>query len=302
MMRTRTLIAAAILCALPLLADAASHRKIVYIDQYDQDLDGRVSSAEFELARRARFDITDTNRNGSVDAEEYVFEWEDRLDAQLAVDRKEQVKQTATRFASLDEDGNARITREEFDVSGTRSFSRFDSNQDGVIDTDDTDSMEDEVAASEREMTREQILANQQRMLEMPSTHSKAGTITQYDGDADEAVALAEFKAGRDANWNAMDENGDGGVSEDEYTAEFENRLDAQIAGSRKQSVEQANVRFGVLDADEDKVMTFREYQDSGHRTFARWDTDGDGYVTLEEAEPVPDEEIAREQVSASTR
>lgn len=289
-MMKRKVLSIAVLAALPLIADAASHQKIVYIDQYDQDLDGKVSSIEFENSRRERFDITDTNRNGSVTAEEYVFEWEDRLDAQLAVDRKEQVDQTATRFHALDDDENGLISRAEFDASGGSSFERFDSDKDGLVESGDIDPMAADVAAYERDMSREQILVNQKRMLEMPSTHSKAGTIEQYDADGDEVVTLAEFNAGRDAQYAAIDENGDGGVTEDEYTAEFENRVDAAIAAFREGSVDQADVRFGALDTDANKAMSFREYQNSGHRTFARWDTDGNGFVTLEEAEPAEEE------------
>lgn len=297
----KTTLAIAVLSALPMLATAASHQKIVYIDQYDQDLDGRVSSSEFENARRARFDVTDTDESGTVNAEEYVFEWEDRLDAQLAVDREEQVTQTATRFRSLDDDGNGLISRAEFDASGSGSFERFDSDKDGIIEAGDADPMADDVARYEREMSREQILVNEKRMLQMPSTHSKAGTVEQYDLDGDAIVTLAEFHAGRDAQYAAMDENGDGGVTEDEYTNEFENRVDAALAAFRKGSVDQAYVRFGALDGDGDKSMTFREYQNSGHRTFARWDTDGDGYVTLEEADPAPEAGFnpAQRQVTA---
>jgi hypothetical protein len=63
--------------------------------------------------------------------------------------------------------------------------------------------------------------------------------------------------------------------------------------------VEQAYTRFGALDGNDDKDMTFTEYQTSGHRTFTRWDTDGNGYVTLEEAEPVPEEEAVPATVPA---
>jgi hypothetical protein len=279
------------LAALALPGQAASHQKIVYIDQYDQDLDGRVSSTEFEAARRARFDITDTDHSASVSPDEYVFEWEDRLDAQLATDRNEQVSQTATRFDSLDEDENALISRAEFEASGDYSFARFDSNKDGMIAADDEDAMATEIANHERELSRAQILVNQKRMLEMPSTHSKEGTLTQYDVDSDDIVTLTEFKTGRENFYQRMDENSDGGVTEDEYTSEFEDRVDAAIAAFRKHSVEQAYTRFGALDGNKNKDMTFAEYQISGHRTFTRWDTDGDGYVTLEEPEPLPEEE-----------
>src|SRR5690606_15716795 len=123
-----------------------SHFKVVFIDQYDQNSDGKVSSVEFEAARRARFDLTDENHDSSVNAEEYLLEYENRLDAQLGLDRKEQVEQTATRFRSLDEDADGRITRQEYDASGNWSWERFDSNKDGVINSADADPMAAQVA------------------------------------------------------------------------------------------------------------------------------------------------------------
>lgn len=284
----------------PLASEAASHRKIVYIDQYDQDLDGKVSSIEFEQSRRARFDITDANSDGVVSAEEYVFEWEDRLDQQLAFDRNEQVLQTATRFDSLNDNENNLISWEEFEASGLWSFNRFDSNDDGKIDEDDVDSMAEEISQSERELTREQILHDNRRMLVMPSTHNKAGTLEQYDANDDGVATTAEFTTGRQGFFAAMDENGDGGINADEYLAEFENRMDAEISRYRKDSVEQAYVRFEVLDANESAEMTFEEYQASGHSSFVRWDTDDNGYVSLEEADPVAREHNQEDEQSES--
>ena len=275
---------------IPAMSEAASHRKIVYIDQYDQNFDGRVSSIEFEMARRSRFDITDANHNGVVDTEEYVFEWEDRLDAQLAHDRREQIDQTATRFDSLDDDKNELISRAEIDASGEWSVARFDSNEDGFINDLDVDPMAGRAQQSRDDMSREQILVDQKRMLEMPSTHSKEGTIVQYDRDGDEVVTHEEFMLGRTDYFQAMDANGNGTITEQEYLYEFEDRVDAAISRFRKESIEQAYVRFGALDADENDIMTFEEYQKSGHRSFKRWDTDNDGYVSLEEADPLEPE------------
>jgi Ca2+-binding EF-hand superfamily protein len=282
-----------LILAAPTLLQAASHRKIVYIDQYDGDLDGRVSSTEFEMARRERFDTTDTNGNGTVDIEEYVFEWEDRLDAQLAHDRQQQVKQTATRFAALDKDGDGLVSRAEFEASGERSFTRLDSNGDGIIDADDAEPTTERRA----DMSREQIVASQRRMLKMPSTHSKEGAIAQYDRDGDGAVTGEEFALRRAEFFRAMDADGSGAATADEYLHEFEDRMDAEISRFRKASVEQARVRFRALDADDNGIMSFAEYQRSGHRSFKHWDTDGDGYVSWEEDEPAR-REFSQDQVA----
>jgi hypothetical protein len=275
---------------------AASHQKIEFIDQYDNDSDGKVSSAEFEQARRKRFDATDSNKNGTVDPEEYVYEWENRLDTQLAVDRKEQVKQTATRFKSLDDDKNQQISLNEYNASGNASWQRFDSNHDSILSSSDNDPLHAETTKQDSERSREQILHDTKRILNLPSTHSMQGTVEQYDSDGDKVVTQAEFAQGRSSNFARSDRNNDSWLSEDEYTVEFEDRLDQHLASTRKQSVEQALVRFGALDANENKQMTFAEYQQSGHRSFGRFDTDGSGFVTLEEADTAEPEFTPEQQ------
>ena len=79
-------------------------RRMNFIADHDHDGDGRVSSIEFEQSRRDRFDATDSNTDGTVDEQEYVYEWEDRLDAQLEIDRSGRAKQTYVRFAAMDKD------------------------------------------------------------------------------------------------------------------------------------------------------------------------------------------------------
>lgn len=269
------------------LADAslaASHFKVVFIDQYDRDIDGKVSSIEFETARRDRFDLTDMDGNGTVDEEEYVLEYENRMDLQLQQDREEQVSQTATRFGSLDRDESGLISWEEYEASGMRAFTHLDKNEDNLLNSDDE--VGEQESAGEAP-GREQILADRRRILSMPSTHSLEGTVTQYDADGDDAVSLEEFSAHRRENFTRTDRNGDGMVDPDEYLIEFEDRLDREIAATRSGQVDQTRVRFGALDDDENGVMTFEEYQMSGHRFFKRNDTDGDGFVTWEEPDPV---------------
>lgn len=280
----------ALLSVFPLSCLAASHHKVVYINQYDIDEDGKASSVEFETARRARFDISDDDNNGIIDEEEYVFEYENRMDAQLMIDRKEQVLQTATRFDSLDSDENEVITWEEYEASGLWSFNRFDSNEDGLISAADVDPMADSIEEADDERSRDEILRDAQRILSMPSTHSMEGTLRQYDSNGNDSVTLEEFTSVRKESFTRMDMDGKGGLSEDEYLAEFEDRLDQQISSDRKGQIEQTRVRFGILDDDENGEMTYKEYQASGHRSFTRWDTDGDGFVSMEDADPVEPE------------
>lgn len=71
----------------------------------DADRDGRISQAEFVDGRVARLSAQDTNRDGSVSAEE--------RQASMQARRAERAD---ARFAKLDADGNGAITRAEYDA------------------------------------------------------------------------------------------------------------------------------------------------------------------------------------------
>ncbi len=69
----------------------------------DLDKDGTVTEAEAKKARDAKLKAYDSNRDGMLSLEEYQAYWVSRLHAQM-VDA----------FQDLDEDGDARVTAEEF--------------------------------------------------------------------------------------------------------------------------------------------------------------------------------------------
>ncbi|MEM7217295.1 MAG: hypothetical protein AAF515_02950 [Pseudomonadota bacterium] len=271
-------------------------RRVQFIDRYDRDADGRVSSIEFEQARRDRFDITDEDASGTVSREEYVYEWEDRLDAQMIKDRASEVKQTQVRFGALDRNDDERMTWREYQASGKRMFKAHDGNRDGKIDAEEPNRPR-ERARTARKIDPEQMkawqLARVNRMLRMPSTHRRSGVMVRYDTDGDELVTRKEFNAQRRSDFDRTDADGNGWLSADEYLAEYEDRLDAEIEIQRRESVEQAGRRFAALDDDEDAAMTFAEYQDSGHSMFARHDASGDGYVTTSDPLPAPPTQVA---------
>jgi Ca2+-binding EF-hand superfamily protein len=116
------------------------------------------------------------------------------------------------------------------------------------------------------------------------------GFLQEYDTDHDGTVTRAEFDAVRDAQYKAMDGNGDGSVSEEEYVADFTKRLDAHLststdsaddkAAQRARQLEQAHRRFGFLDTDKDGKLSKAEYDASGARGFAMLDENKDGAVT----------------------
>ncbi|MEM9172380.1 MAG: hypothetical protein AAGA84_06710 [Pseudomonadota bacterium] len=252
-----------------------------------------MSTIEFETSRRSRFDATDTNSDGVVEEQEYVYEWEDRMDAQLEKDRSGRAKQTYVRFAAMDKDDDERMAWEEYAASGNRIFVRYDTNEDGVIDASDpapsynwTPKPDSELTAEELQKRRDRQMSYARSMLEMPTTHNLEGVMVRYDLDGDERVERAEFDGKRRADYDATDFDGDGTLIADEYASEFEDRMDEAIEKFRAKSIKQASKRFNALDDNQDGVMTFAEYRQSGNRIFARYDGSHDGYVNLDDPMP----------------
>lgn len=298
---TTSLTIAAVVMLQSVVVNAASHHKTVFIGQYDLDGDWSIPLAEFEHARKRRFKQTDTDNNGIVDENEYVFEYKNRMDKQLKKDRKGQVQQTIVRFDSLDKDDNQQVVWEEYNRSGDWAFKHFDTNKNGQIDPQDKEPKYDRKQKDESQLTREELqekrtkeLASARVILRMPTTHSKKGMLEKYDLDNDGVIAREEYNQQRRAAFDFTDTDNNGWLSEKEYLFEYENRLDKQIAKTRKKAIKQTYVRFDVLDRSKDKKMTLAEYQMSGYRSFARLDTNSNNVVNFVDPKPAPRKQKAK--------
>lgn len=113
--------------------------------------------------------------------------------------------------------------------------------------------------------------------------HGKTGFMETYDHDGDGQVTEAEFMTEREQGYLRRDADGDGAVHAEEYVAEYEGRLQEQLEDTYTRQIEQAYVRFGVLDSDDDEVMTLSEFHASGTRMFSRLDSNGDGVVNADD-------------------
>jgi hypothetical protein len=107
------------------------------LTKYDSDGDEVLSWREFNLARKEDFARSDVDQNGSVDEEEYVIEFEDRLDARISETRAGSVKQARRRFKALDDDADGAMTFAEYQKSGHGMFKRWDTGDDGYVSRDD---------------------------------------------------------------------------------------------------------------------------------------------------------------------
>ena len=109
--------------------------------------------------------------------------------------------------------------------------------------------------------------------------HSSRSFFERYDTDENGSVSKEEFAAAREEGYKRRDANGDGKLYVDEYVAEYEVRLDAQLKKRRESAIKQTHTRFGVMDADKDEIMTLEEFNASGDRVFGRRDKNKDGKV-----------------------
>lgn len=112
--------------ARPALVMPTTHSVAGMLDMYDQNGDGQVDKAEYQQQRDAAFARTDLDKNGELSSDEYLNEFVDRLDRQIAKTRTAQLKQAAVRFKALDKDSNEQISAVEFNASGERMFKRWD--------------------------------------------------------------------------------------------------------------------------------------------------------------------------------
>lgn len=68
-------------------------------------------------------------------------------------------------------------------------------------------------------------------------------------------------------------------VSEAEFIAFEQSRLQSLMQQRREMSLKQAYVRFGILDSDKNGQMTLKEFQNSGVKTFDGMDKNQDGMI-----------------------
>lgn len=250
------------------------HTGNAFIATWDDDGDGKVSHAEYEAVRKARFATTDSDHNGSLTVDEYVNEYAVRLDRDIADERNASLKQTDTRFKALDKDENKFVSRAEYDDSGERAFVHLDRNRDGRITNDDGEPNAKETPR------RRSIIA-------MPTSHALAGMLEIYDDDGDDVLTREQYIKERAKVFAATDTNKDGKLDHAEYVSEFNARLSQRIDDRRQAQLKQGHVRFKAIDTNENGDISRDEYFAMSARMFERTDTNKDGVITQDDPPPV---------------
>lgn len=254
---------------------ASQQAKATFMADYDQNLDGKVSQAEFLTVRQQRLAQMDVQHNAQITAEGYQAEYADRLDRQLNDEREGQLRQTQVRIKALDKNQDGVISAAEYQQSGHSAFAMIDRNKDAVI------SKADEKQQKPRQQGR-------RSMLNMPTTHSVTGMLLMYDADGNGEVSQQEYLAKREQVFANTDLDKNGILSGEEYLAEFTDRVDRQLEKNRSAALKQALVRFNALDKDQNQILSAAEYHQSGKNIFQRFDSNKDFVVSTQDTLPQP--------------
>lgn len=266
------------------------NEKYRWLAQYDNNQDYVIGVEEIYNARASLFNAADNNHDGLVNIGEYQQLFDSKVQEKIDYDRKQSIKQTHVRFNAMDKDDNELMSHEEYMKTAKRSFDFFDTNEDGLITLDDkkptfTSSKKSTLTAEEKaERKRKRQMRNATRVVRMPTTHSKSGMLTKYDLNNDKKITWVEYKQKRDLDFSRIDEDGNNELTNDEYVAEFEDRLDTQIEKVKIAELAKSTPLFSKLDKNGDQQVTVAEFQLYALVNFAYFDTDNNGKVSFEEA------------------
>lgn len=130
-----------------------SHNLAGMLEIYDDDGDDVLTREQYDTQRAKIFAATDTNKDGKLDHDEYVKEFDARLAQRIEDRRQAQLKQGRVRFKAIDADENGAISRDEYFAMSTRMFDRADTNKDNVISQDDPPPPARERRTEERAVT-----------------------------------------------------------------------------------------------------------------------------------------------------
>lgn len=178
------------------------------LTKYNANTDQKLTWGEYNDWRQARFNKTDSNGNTTVDAEEYVYEYENRLNERYEKGRVAHIKQTEQRFDALDKNDNKTIEWTEYEASGNRVFARWDTNADVTINKDDPKKVNDNKKSKYQRYSENPI-----SFIRMPTSHSTKGMMNIYDADEDNRMTFDEFQLSGKRIFTRWDKNEDGIIS-----------------------------------------------------------------------------------------
>ena len=136
------------------------------------------------------------------------------------------------------------------------------------------------------------------------ASHQTREFIREQDLNGNGEVTKSELEVQRRYSFAQIDFDGNGTLNESEYVSEYEGRLYLKLAKTadpvrrreeHTRQMDQAVVRFGVLDTNKDGAMTWDEYLASGLKMFDLHDQDDNGIVNETDVARLAEKEKAQQ-------
>jgi len=265
-----------------------------HIEVFDTNHDGSLSREEFDAGARAIFERLDANHDGKVDATE------------MTADLSDLFIQPSTRSRRLlrqyDQDHDGKISPQEC-LLPPKAFAELDANKSGALESDDLMNLTLTGAA----------------VLEDPARRAGA-LLAELDKNGDKKIAADEFPFEKSV-FQQADRDGDGSLDADELKAlpplpldHPQRRADEMIArmdhdGDHMLSQDEFRVpgaRFEDADQNKDGLLDRKELmawlasgnaarfgpsspEEMADRILDRYDRNGDGKITKDEQQGMPE-------------
>ena len=200
------LLAAGLIGLTAAAAPADAHRGLRMFDRADADNSGKMSRAEFDAARNARFVRIDANKDGTLEISELRAWW-----------RTLPSRFRDARFKALDADGDGKVGAEEYVARRKATFTRIDADKSGTVDKAEFDAAFDTI----RERMLEQYGAHRGKRSNRWNDRRGRRLEQRLDLNADGKVTRAEFDAVGSLMFLRLDRDGDGAVTRREARMAF---------------------------------------------------------------------------------
>jgi hypothetical protein len=144
--------------------DASKTPTEAFMKELDTNKDGQVSLDEVKAPQTARFGETDANGDGAITTEEASTAFTKQVPPEMMKQMQERGMPDPgeTFIKNLDTNGDKSVSADEFVQPAVESFSRMDSNSDGVASEEEATAFFDELEQEMRKRMEEMQRQHQQ--------------------------------------------------------------------------------------------------------------------------------------------
>jgi Ca2+-binding EF-hand superfamily protein len=243
------------------------------LERSDADKDGKLSREEFPREARIEFEKADRNSDGFVDSEELLIVFRRTRSARPGAgaggDARKADPEAAKRMVEgvlkrLDKDGDGQLSEAELGPQSRIDFARADRNRDGYVDR-----IELTIVVTQRRRRAGMSDGG----FSPDGIKQMLKNLKEMDANGDGRIEASEWK-GREAIFRRLDADKDGAITKAELKQAMK-----RMQGYRGRA---GDALFRRADADKDGKISREEWPLQAD-LFARFDTNGDGFITRDE-------------------